>query len=62
MAKSAYSFKLITLVILVSFIVLHSCKEASKAKEDPVVELWTPYNDSSEVAANADNEKIRLRY
>ncbi len=37
-----------------------ACKQESK-KTVPVV-LWQPYNDSAEVAANAEHEKERMRY
>ncbi|MEO0571547.1 MAG: amidase family protein [Bacteroidota bacterium] len=33
--------------------------ESEMAKEKP---LWVPYNDSADVAANADHEKKRMRY
>ncbi len=45
---------------------LAACKqgETSTATEENNEEivLWTPYNDSAEVAANADHEKERMRY
>ena len=40
---------------------LSSCKQKeSEPKEETV--LWTPYNDSSEVAASQENESARMRY
>ena len=44
--------------ILIGFI---SCKQKEVTPKDDVV-LWTPYNDSSEVAASAENESPRMRY
>lgn len=49
---------LLLFFILIGFI---SCKQKEAAPKDDVV-LWTPYNDSSEVAASADNESPRMRY
>ena len=40
---------------------LASCKQKNIEPEKEVV-LWTPYNDSSEVAASQDNESARMRY
>ena len=37
-------------------------EESSFQEIEEVEVLWTPYNDSSEVAANADHEKERMRY
>ncbi len=46
-------------VLLIIF--MWSCKdEPAVVKEAPI--LWTPYNDSAEVAANADHEKVRMQY
>ncbi|MCR9227619.1 MAG: amidase family protein [Flavobacteriaceae bacterium] len=49
--------------LLCAFLVIGfiSCKQKEEqAKEEAV--LWTPYNDSTEVAASADNENRRMRY
>lgn len=40
---------------------LASCKQKNTEPEKEVV-LWTPYNDSSEVAASQENESARMRY
>lgn len=40
---------------------LWSCGEERKSIKADVV-LWQPYNDSAEVAANADHDKERMRY
>ncbi|MEY8019772.1 amidase family protein [Muriicola sp. SD30] len=37
-----------------------SCKQQASSESDVV--LWTPYNDSTEVAANQDHENSRMRY
>ena len=54
--------KLVTFIFLIVFAI--ACKEDKKneeiLKEDIV--LWTPYNDSTEVAKNADHEIARMRY
>jgi amidase len=47
------------LLVLVIF-GLGSCKSDSKGQEEVV--LWTPYNDSVEVAANADHPNRRMQY
>ncbi|MBT8281205.1 MAG: amidase [Muriicola sp.] len=36
------------------------CKQEAPPADDVV--LWVPYNDSTEVAANADHENTRMRY
>jgi len=46
---------------------LQACKFDSKSKENTTAAkeemlMWVPYNDSAEVAANADHEKERMRY
>lgn len=46
-------------IVLIIFI--GSCKDQQHSvKEEPI--LWTPYNDSAEVAANADHETERMRF
>ncbi|PIB27040.1 amidase [Maribacter sp. 4U21] len=47
------------LVLLVGL--LFSCKDSSKVDEKQQ-RIWEPYNDSLEVASNADHEKGRMRY
>nr|WP_297782971.1 amidase family protein [uncultured Allomuricauda sp.] len=44
--------------LLIGFI---SCKQKDAEPKEEIV-LWTPYNDSAEVAASADNENRRMRY
>ena len=44
--------------LLIGFI---SCKQKNTEPKEDIV-LWTPYNDSSEVAASMDNESPRMRY
>nr|WP_288934118.1 amidase family protein [uncultured Allomuricauda sp.] len=44
--------------LLIGFI---SCKQKNSEPKEDIV-LWTPYNDSSEVAASVDNESPRMRY
>lgn len=48
------------LMLLAAFVLFSSCKDEKKVAEEVV--LWTPYNDSAEVAANKDHEKDRMRY
>lgn len=45
------------LVLLFAF----GCKEQPQVEKEDVV-LWQPYNDSAEVAANANHESERMRY
>ncbi len=45
-------------LVLMAFV---SCKQNDTTSKEEVV-LWTPYNDSAEVAANAENENKRMRY
>ncbi|MCK0162170.1 amidase family protein [Allomuricauda sp. F6463D] len=44
--------------LLIGFI---SCKQKNTDTKKEIV-LWTPYNDSAEVAANAEHENRRMRY
>ncbi|MDF4204830.1 amidase family protein [Maribacter sp. SA7] len=46
--------------LLLVIILLSACKNEQENKEEVV--LWTPYNDSIEVAANADHENGRMQY
>ncbi|MEP2279223.1 amidase family protein [Maribacter sp.] len=46
--------------LLLVIILLSACKNKQENKEEVV--LWTPYNDSIEVAANADHENGRMQY
>lgn len=52
-----YKYLLVSLFI----VGLSSCKQKNTEPQKEVV-LWTPYNDSAEVAASADNESARMRY
>jgi len=54
--------KMIQRAILLSLLIFtYSCKEKVQ-NETKLPVLWEPYNDSAEVAANADHEKERMRY
>ncbi len=44
--------------LIIGFI---SCKQKNTEPKEDIV-LWTPYNDSLEVAASKDNESPRMRY
>ncbi len=46
---------------ILTIVLLSACKEKKNSMEDEVV-LWRPYNDSIEVAANADHEIERMQY
>lgn len=48
-------------LVLCIFTLFFSCKEKLKTPGEEVI-LWTPYNDSAEVAANAEHGKERMRY
>ncbi len=48
-------------LVLSIFTLFFSCKEKLKTPSEEII-LWTPYNDSAEVAANAEHEKVRMRY
>lgn len=56
MIQSAYKHIGLSVILFV----LISCKYDQKETEEVV--LWTPYNDSIEVAANADHENQRMHY
>ncbi|WP_324025779.1 amidase family protein [Maribacter sp. BPC-D8] len=47
--------------LLLIIILLSACKNEQEAKKEEVI-LWTPYNDSIEVAANGDHEIGRMQY
>ncbi|QBA63610.1 amidase family protein [Muriicola soli] len=49
-------------VLILAFLAISiwGCKQEAPTSNDVV--LWIPYNDSSEVAANADHENSRMRY
>jgi len=49
------------LVLLLIIIVISACKNKQETQKKEVV-LWTPYNDSTEVADNADHENGRMQY
>lgn len=51
--------KILLAVLVIPF--LFSCKDDKQKVQEEVV-LWTPYNDSAEVAANQDHEIERMRY
>jgi amidase len=46
---------------ILAIALLFSCKEQTKPIDKDSI-LWEPYNDSAEVAANADHERERMRY
>lgn len=48
-------------VVLFVILMIFSCKNKEQPEAKEVV-LWTPYNDSVEIAANADHEKDRMQY
>lgn len=48
-------------LLLVVIIILSACKNEKDSMKDELI-LWTPYNDSVEVAANVDHEKGRMQY
>lgn len=48
-------------VLLLVIIILSACKNKQETINENVV-LWTPYNDSAEIAANADHENGRMQY
>lgn len=58
MASSSHLTKIGSLALFLSFIYIMGCQEKPKT----VIPAWTPYDESAEIAANADNESIRLRY
>ena len=43
-------------------IFLGACKTEQDTKEKHEIVLWTPYDDSLEVAGNADHDNTRMRY
>jgi len=47
--------------VILALTLCFSCKQNPKAEKESIV-LWEPYNDSAEVAANAEHEKERMRY
>lgn len=53
--------KISRLLLLLFFVLMTACKQEKKAEKEDVI-LWTPYNDSAEVAANQDHEIGRMRY
>tara|TARA_R110000744_G_scaffold65340_1_gene134168 strand:- start:644 stop:2323 length:1680 start_codon:yes stop_codon:yes gene_type:complete len=48
-------------VLLIFVILLSACKNEQESKKEEVI-LWTPYNDSIEVADNTDHENGRMQY
>ena len=49
------------IVLLLAILMAVSCKEETNATAKQI-RIWEPYNDSAEVAANADHEKGRMQY
>ncbi|MGB5555147.1 MAG: amidase family protein [Flavobacteriaceae bacterium] len=52
-------FKKLNILMVVLLMFAFSCKEQKNGERKVI---WQPYNDSAEVATNADNELERLRY
>ncbi|MEO9481691.1 MAG: amidase family protein [Maribacter dokdonensis] len=50
------------LLLLMVIIFLGACKTEQDTKERHEIVLWTPYDDSLEVAGNADHDNTRMRY
>ncbi|KSA11911.1 amidase family protein [Maribacter dokdonensis] len=50
------------LLLLMVIIFLGACKTEQDTKERREIVLWTPYDDSLEVAGNADHDNTRMRY
>lgn len=50
------------LLLLLALVMLGACKTDQDVKKKDEVILWTPYNDSLEVAGNADHSNSRMRY
>lgn len=50
------------LFIFITLLAFTACKQEAKSEETEEVVLWEPYNDSLEVAANAEHEMERMRY
>ena len=50
-----------SILLLVFLTLVFSCKEQQQAKEQELI-LWAPYNDSLEVAVNAEHENERMHY
>ncbi len=48
-------------LLLFAILMVFSCKEETKTTAEQI-RIWEPYNDSAEVAANADHEKDRMQY
>ncbi|SNR76925.1 amidase [Maribacter sedimenticola] len=46
---------------IITIVLLSACKEKQNSMKEEIV-LWSPYNDSVEVAANADHEIERMQY
>ncbi|UII76556.1 amidase [Flagellimonas sp. HMM57] len=57
------SRRLTYILLITGSILFVGCKQhAKESKEKEVIVLWQSYNDSAEVAANAEHEKERMRY
>ncbi len=50
----------VLMILAVSMLLVWGCKNNTTADEEVI--LWTPYNDSSEIAANKEHEISRMRY
>jgi amidase len=50
----------VSMVLIISLLWMGGCRNESGVDENLV--LWTPYNDSAEVAANKEHAKTRMRY
>ncbi|MFD2585339.1 amidase family protein [Croceitalea marina] len=63
MTKSIASIGNVLVVFLFVLCLGTACKNEKKPQEKNTdVVLWSPYNDSTEVAANAEHENDRMRY
>ncbi|TMM55981.1 amidase [Maribacter algarum] len=49
------------LILIPILLIAFSCKEEPKVEKEEII-LWESYNDSTEVAANLNHEKERMRY
>ena len=49
-------------IVLSIFTILFLLIQSCTPEEKTVIPEWVPYDESAEIAANADNESVRLRY
>ena len=47
--------------VLLLAVLLGACKNQHTSENEGII-LWTPYNDSAEVASNANHDKDRMQY